>query len=210
MELFLFGTIFAAILLCNNKSVKGVGAVRGTAYVLTRTTTDDPIDNKPVICLNGQDAMYQIDIWAKSATEDGYKRVNPKNYYISVFRNKEGKEIRLTAKKAVVFGGQSPSNLLSLPRIPKLNTPMTGVYGIGELPQEVIDYVESYLLERDFTEHDISRAWVKMDRMRCPLSHADRNLNDAIEYAIDDFKSEYPEFDMEDIDTEDVFMEITL
>lgn len=214
MELLIFGTIFAAILLRNRtKSIAGIGATLGTPYVIYRTI--NKVIESPVICFNGGDAKYQIKIWEDIAKEEGYKMVGEHNYLTGiVYKDKSGNEIVIMARKASVFANSTPG-ILSLPTLPKIETKqikgyMKGVYGLGELPSEVVEYVESYLTEKGFDGRDISRAWGKIDRMRCPLSIANIELSNAIESAIEDFQYENPEFELEDIDAEDVFMEIEL
>lgn len=87
---------------------------------------------------------------------------------------------------------------------------MKGVYGIGELPQEVVDYVELYLIKKGYNSLDISNAWSIMDRNELPLCSVNPELSSDIESAIASFRNQFPDFYLMDIDAEDVFMETTL
>lgn len=88
------------------------------------------------------------------------------------------------------------------------------VYGIGELEdlsdrkmQELMEYVYDRLRSEYITGSDISKAWGKMDRKRCPLEQASTEIYSAIESAIDDFMYDN-DFDDMWVDPEEVFEEI--
>lgn len=95
---------------------------------------------------------------------------------------------------------------------PNIRQTISGVSGLEYDEQDLIDYVQGYLTDRDFTSRDIRRAWNIMGRNRVPLYYADSNLFETIQDAINDFCADYDIEQTEEdyIDPEEVFNEIEL
>lgn len=105
IEFLVFGTIFAALLSKKNKvkSVKGVGTL-GTTYVVTKYTDKEETN---VICFNGADAKYQIDVFVRGAEARGYTMVDSHGYWFIELRRGDSR-IVIKAKKASVYRNSLP------------------------------------------------------------------------------------------------------
>ena len=74
------------------------------------------------------------------------------------------------------------------------------------MEKELIEYVRS-IIESEDLHSELSVAYDRMDRMRCPLSYANSYLHGRIEDAIDDFCLDH-DLSFEDYDAEDIFWKL--